>query len=51
MERDSSYTVSKRILIENRAVDDPPSVSLDSTFYAPMGERAAIAEIETTDWA
>ncbi|KAJ8524413.1 hypothetical protein ON010_g16705 [Phytophthora cinnamomi] len=48
-ERDSSYTVSKRMLVEIRAINDPPSINMASTFYAPLRQWVALAGIEIAD--
>ncbi|KAE9134110.1 hypothetical protein PF007_g3077 [Phytophthora fragariae] len=48
-ERDSSYTVSKRMLVEIRAINDPPSIGMASMFYAPLRQWVAFAGIEVAD--
>ncbi|KAE9036592.1 hypothetical protein PR002_g7013 [Phytophthora rubi] len=48
-ERDSSYTVSKRMLVEIRAINDPPSIGMASMFYAPLQQWVAFAGIEVAD--
>ncbi|OWZ21557.1 hypothetical protein PHMEG_0003869 [Phytophthora megakarya] len=48
-ERDSSYTVSKRMLVAIQAINDPPSISMATSFYAPVGEWVALAGIEIAD--
>ncbi|KAG1692930.1 hypothetical protein DVH05_024254 [Phytophthora capsici] len=47
--RDSSYMVSKRMLVEIHAVNDPPVIRMPSLFYAPKDEWISITGIEITD--
>ncbi|KAL4163216.1 hypothetical protein KRP22_015093 [Phytophthora ramorum] len=48
-ERDNSYTVSKRMLVEIRAINDPPIITMGSTFYAPLRQWVVLGEIKIDD--
>ncbi|KAK1928469.1 hypothetical protein P3T76_016034 [Phytophthora citrophthora] len=48
-ERDSSFMVSKRMLVEIQAVNDPPVIRMPSIFYAPIDEWISISGIEIID--
>ncbi|KAL3656353.1 hypothetical protein V7S43_018797 [Phytophthora oleae] len=47
--RESSYSVSKRMLVEIHAVNDPPVITMPLIFYAPTDEWIAITGIEIAD--
>ncbi|KAF4318436.1 hypothetical protein BBO99_00007100 [Phytophthora kernoviae] len=47
--RDSSYVVSKSMLVEIRAVNDPPLITLGSMYYAPRRQWVALSGIDIAD--